>query len=173
MENARLVDAPIGLDFEEAKGESDIHDREYHRMSESDDDPIAQWLKLAKARGETQESDPVLLNLLVELHRKIDALEGLIKNEKPDRIELAHYEDISKIGFTHFELKKGSLTEGVTYYGRIMMPTYPSRDIPLFFIAESDKLARISRMHQRDEKEWGSYFTARERVMIREMRASK
>jgi len=173
MENVRLVEAPIGLVFSEVFEQKDEYEREYHQMSESDDDPIAQWLKLAKARGDTQDSDPVLLSLLIELHRKIDSLEAIIKNEKPNRIELESSEDIQRIGFMHFELKNAVLKKGANYYGRVSMPTYPSRDIGLYFLAEDDNLAKIVRMHQRDEKEWGSYFTARERVMIREMRGQQ
>jgi len=173
MENVRLVDAPISLSFDEVLGENEAFEREYHQMSESDDDPIAQWLKLAKARGDTQDSDPVILSLLVELHRKIDSLEAIIKNEKPNRVELKLNEDIKRIGFMHLELKNATLKKGVHYYGRVQMPTYPSRDIGIFFIAEDDSLAKITRIHQRDEKEWSSYFTARERVMIREKRANQ
>jgi len=171
MESVRLVEAPISLNFDEVLGENEAFEREYHKMSESDDDPIAQWLKLAKARGDTQDSDPVLLSLLIELHRKIDSLESIIKNEKPNRIELKLSEDVKRIGFMHLELNKATLKKGMNYYGRVEMPTYPSRDIGIFFTAEDDNLARITRIHQRDEKEWSSYFTARERVMIREKRA--
>jgi len=171
MENVRLVEAPISISFDEVSDDNEAYEREYHQMSESDDDPIAQWLKLAKARGDTQESDPVILSLLIELHRKIDSLEALIKNEKPNRVDLKLREDVGRIGFMHFELKSAVLKKGMNYYGRVEMPTYPSRDIGIFFIAEDENLAKITRIHQRDEKEWGSYVTARERVMIREKRA--
>jgi len=173
MENVRLVEAPISLSFDEVLDDNEAYEREYHQMSESDDDPIAQWLKLAKARGDTQDSDPVLLSLLIELHRKIDSLEALIKNEKPNRVDLKLREDVRRIGFMHFELKRAVLKKGTNYYGRVEMPTYPSRDIGIFFLAEDDTLAKITRIHQRDEKEWGSYVTARERVMIREKRGQQ
>jgi len=173
MENVRLVEAPISLSFDEILDDNEEYEREYHQMSESDDDPIAQWLKLAKARGDTQDSDPVLLSLLIELHRKIDSLEALIKNEKPNRVDLKLSEDVRRIGFMHFELKNAVLKKGKNYYGRVEMPTYPSRDIGIFFSAEDDSLAKITRIHQRDEKEWGSYVTARERVMIREKRGQQ
>jgi hypothetical protein len=144
--------------------------REYHQLSESDDDPIAQWLKRAKGRGDTSESDPVLLNLVVELHRKIDNLERLIKNEEPERLTLAQGAMIDAIGFGYFRLKEPMLKEGEHYYGRIEMPVHPKHDVPVFFTAESNTVAKISKIHERDEKEWASYLTARERVMIREMK---
>jgi len=86
MSTPRLVPAPISIVFSEADLNKKAYEREYQQLSESDDDPISQWLKLAKARGETAESDPVLLNLMIELHRKIDALEMFLKNETPKSI---------------------------------------------------------------------------------------
>lgn len=169
----RLVQAPISILFSEVGGNEEEFMREYHKLSETDDDPISQWLKLAKARGETAESDPVLLNLVVELHRKIDALEMLLKNQKPKRLSLTLKAEIESIGFEHFKLTQELLEEGHTYYGRIEMPVHPKRDVPIFFKAISGDLAEITKMHERDEKEWGAYLTARERVLIREAKEKK
>jgi hypothetical protein len=173
MSMPRLVPAPISIQFSEASLDREAFEREYQKLSESDDDPISQWLKLAKARGETAESDPVLLNLMVELHRKIDALEMLIKDEKPKRVSLTCEAEIKAIGFEHFELKEPLLEESREYYGRVEMPVHPKRDIGIFFKALSPTLAEILKMHERDEKEWAAYMTARERVLIREAREKK
>ena len=169
--SVRLIKAPISIEFSEitSANEDELY-KEYHQLSEADDDPINQWLKLAKARGETNETDPVLLNLLVELHKKVDSLEMLLKGEKRSLLDLDHSLDIESIGFEHFKLKKASLKEGAHYYARISMPVHPKRDIPLFFDAKDSSLAKISRIHERDEKEWNIYLTARERVLIREAR---
>lgn len=168
--SVRLIPAPINLSFSEAGEELELYEREYHQLSESDDDPISVWLKRAKAKGDTVESDPVLLNLVVELHRKIDNLERLIKDEKPVRLELEKEAMIESIGFRHFKLKEPLLQPSKHYYGRVEMPVHPKRDVGVFFVAESATLARIEKIHERDEKEWAAYLTARERVLIREMR---
>jgi hypothetical protein len=173
LHNIRLIPAPIEIVFDEAEKNLEIFEREYHSLSESDDDPIGQWLKLAKARGETSETDPVLLNLIVELHRKIDALESFLKNETPKRVPLSYHTEIESIGFEHFKLKTPSLETGKLYYGRIAMPVHPKRDVAVFFEALNKNIASIVRMHERDIKEWNSYVTARERVLIREMREKK
>jgi hypothetical protein len=173
MSTPRLVPAPISIQFSEASLDKEAYEREFQQLSESDDDPISQWLKLAKARGETAESDPVLLNLMVELHRKIDALEMLIKNEEPKRVSLTCEAAIEAIGFEHFKLKEPLLEAGKLYYGRVDMPVHPRRDIGVFFTALSETLAQITKMHERDEKEWAAYMTARERVLIREMKEKK
>jgi hypothetical protein len=173
MNEPRLVPAPISIQFAEASLDKEAYDREFQQLSESDDDPISQWLKLAKARGETAETDPVLLNLVVELHRKLDALEAYIKNETPKRLSLTVEAEIEAIGFEHFKLKEPLLEEGKLYYGRVMMPVHPKRDVAIFFKALNSQLATIVRMHERDEKEWAAYMTARERILIREAREKK
>ncbi len=171
--SVRLVPAPISIVFSEVGNDAEIYEREYHQLSESDDNAINQWLKLAKARGETADTDPVLLNLLVELHNKIDALEMFLKNEEPKRVSLTVEADIESIGFEHFKLKDGFLEEGREYYGRVEMPVHPKRDIGIFFKAQSKTLAKIIKIHDRDEKEWGAYLTARERVLIREAKEKR
>jgi hypothetical protein len=173
MEKPRLVPAPISILFSEASQDEEMFEREFQQLSETDDDPISQWLKLAKARGETAESDPVLLNLLVELHRKVDALEAYLKDETPQRVSLMYEAHIVAIGFEHFEIEESLLQEGKLYYGRIAMPVHPKRDVGVFFQALNPTLAEIVRMHERDEKEWAAYMTARERILIRELKEKR
>ncbi len=169
----RLVKAPISVLFSEADSDRELFEREYQKLSDSDDNAIHQWLKMAKARGETSDTDPVLLNLVVELHNKIDALEMFLKNETPVRVSLINEAQIDSIGFEHFELNEELLEEGVEYYGRVEMPVHPKRDVGIFFKALSATLAQIVKIHDRDEKEWGSYMTARERVLIREAKEKR
>ena len=173
MSMPRLVKAPISLVFSEADVDKEAYEREYQKLSESDEDPISQWLKLAKARGETRDSDPILLELVVELHRKIDALEMFIKNEIPKRLSLVIKSEIDAIGFEHFSLIDAILEPKKIYYGRIDMPVYPQHDVPVFFQAVDEQLVKIVKMHERDEKEWAAYMTARERVLIREAKEKR
>lgn len=171
--SVRLVKAPISITFSALSLDDEIYAREFDRLGESDDDPISHWLKLARAKGDTADTDPVLLNLIIELHRKIDALEMFLKNEEPKRVSLLHEAEIESIGFEHFKLSEELLEEGGEYYGRVAMPVHPKRDIALFFRAVNGSLVQIIKMHERDEKEWSAYLTARERVLIREARESK
>jgi len=53
------------------------------------------------------------------------------------------------------------------------MPVHPRRDIGIFFKALSQTLVQIVKIHERDEKEWAAYMTARERILIRELREKK
>ena len=164
----RLIPVHISLVYSEASINKEQYTKEFSQLSESDDDPISQWLKLAKGRGETSETDPVLLNLVVELHRKIDALEMFLKGTEPKRISLINAVDIESIGFGYFKIVDGDFEVGTEYYGRVLMPVHPKRDVPVFFKAIDNSLVEIVKIHERDEKEWNSYLTARERVLIRE-----
>lgn len=168
--NIRLIPAPLAIDFSLEDETTEAFEREFQRLSSADDDAIGQWLKLAKAKGETQETDKILLQLLIEMHRKIDNLELLIKHEKPVRLELHAHAMIDAIGFEHFELKEAQLIPEALYYGRMHMPVYPKRDVPIFFKAITATQAQILRIHERDQIEWNGYVTARERVMIRELK---
>lgn len=170
MSNILLVQAPINITYSEVETHFEDYEREFNQMSESDDDPIGQWLKTSKARGDTSESDPIVLSLLVELHRKIDRLEQVLTNSIVERNFLTHNALIESIGFEHFKLKDHELEVGKNYYGRIEMPIHPKREIALFFEAVEGTLAKITRINERDEREWGAYVTARERVMIRQLK---
>ncbi|MCW9026544.1 MAG: hypothetical protein OQJ77_04435 [Thiovulaceae bacterium] len=172
--SVRLIPAPISLEFSKLSDEkNEEYAREFQQLSDSDEDPISQWLKLAKARGETRDTDDVLLNLMVELHRKIDKLEMTIKGDKPKRVDLDVSADIDSIGHEHFHIKDANLEIDAQYYGRITMPVHPKRDVAVYFKAVDSSLAEIVQIHERDAKEWSSYLAARERVLIREAKQKK
>ncbi len=170
IETLRWIPAPIAINFSPVAADETRFSEEFDRMAESDEDPVGQWLKLARARGETKESDPVMLQLLVELHRKIDALSARLEEGLPDRLELAHRCDISGVNFTHFRLKEPLLQTGLRYYGRIEMPVFPQREIPLFFQASSEDIGELLMLHERDQRAWDGYVASRERIMIRQLK---
>ena len=170
MQNRRYVQAPLTIEFSPLSKNREEFEREYQTLAINNDDAVGQWLKKAKAKGETAESDPVLLQLLVELHRKVDALEAYIKDEVPERLELDNIAKIEAIGFEYFKLKEPVLKSDETYYARIDLPVHPRRDVAIIFKALNAKEADIVKIHAEAEKEWSSYLTARERILIRELR---
>jgi len=173
-EQIRLVRAPLLLQYEHVSDETyDLFKREFDRLSELDEDPIGQWLKLARSRGETKESDQVLITLMAEMHRKIDHLSRQINNEEKVYLELGQKEDILSIGFGYFKIKHTVFEKDKAYYGRIEMPLFPTRVVPVFFKMREENIAQIELIHEQDEKDWNAYVTSRERVMIRELKAKK
>jgi len=163
----RLVRAYVKIEFDFFDEEKK---REFDLLSVETDDPIGQYIKLAKARGETKETDPVLLELLIALHRKIDDLTAYIKNEKKPLIPLKFKSEIDGVGFEYFRIRDDLFEKGNKYYSRIDLPVFPERKIPVIFEAVDGKIAKILQMHERDEKDYNAFIVARERAIIREMK---
>ena len=169
----RLVPANLDIVFEEADNRESEYLREFDKLSGNEDDPLGAWIKRAKAKGDTKESDQVILTLLVELHRKFDELNAYIKNEKFIKLELAQSGVLEGINFENFRIKEAKFKNGARYYGRIFMPIFPKRDVAIFFEALDEKTARITRINESDESDYNGYVTARERAMIRELKELK
>lgn len=168
MSEIRLIEAPLEIDFDESGIK---FEREFAKLSQSDDDPLGHWLRVAKAKGDTSGSDQVLLTLLVELHRKVDELSSLMKDEKTDFLPLSHSVLINSIGHEHFLINEEKFEVKKQYYGRILMPVFPKRYMGVFFEAIGLNLAKIIKMHEKDQSDWSAYVVARERVLIRQMKA--
>jgi hypothetical protein len=166
--NVRLIEASVDIEFSLCDNE-EYFKEEYNKLIESDEDPVGHWLKQARAKGETN-TDEVLLTLIVELHRKIDDLTKTIKNEELTRLKLDNFVDIVSIGYEHFKIKNSILEVGKKYYGRINLPVFPQRQIPIFFVSKESNLAEVLLIHERDTKDWDMYVASREREVIRQMR---
>ncbi len=170
MNNIRLVEVSLELVYDLLEVNSDGFEKEFNAISEHDDDAIGQWLRSAKTKGDTSDSDPAVLHLIVELYRKMDRLENLILGNAPKRLPLGMSGVIEKIGLEHFELSQPLLETSKLYYGRVELPVLPRRETPFYFEALSPTLAKITRIHVKDANEWAVYMTARERSMIRHMK---
>lgn len=170
---SREVKTSIILDFQEVFDDSFEIEEEYERLSESDDDPIGHWLRIAKARGETKDSDMLVVNLIVELYRKIDELSEEIKGSKKSFVSLLRSSKIVGLGHRRLVLEEPQLEVGKLYYGRVNMPVFPRRTIPVFFEAIEPIRADIRKIHQRDEMDIDRYIASRERSIIRELKEKK
>lgn len=171
MNKVHLIEAPLEVEFDVAQRHPEDFEREYNTIGESDD-AIGQWLRVAKARGETNDSDPVMLHLIVELYRKIDRLEQVISNSVPTYFPLKQKVRISRIGFEHFEISEPLFELEKQYYGRIVLSLQNKKIVPLYFEAQSTTLAKIIRIHSTDEKEWSAYTMSRERLKIRQLKGN-
>lgn len=166
----KLVDVNIHIDFCIVNKENkDILKQEFDSFGEHNQDPINHWLKIAKARGDIEESDNILFNLIIELHKKLDNLENILKNNKQEYIKLDFSTQVIGMGHEYFKLKDFDNDE-ISFYGRLKMPVFPKRDIPLFFSHISNDIYKIDFMHNRDNIDYDSYITARERALIREIK---
>ncbi|MGG7073882.1 hypothetical protein U5B43_06480 [Campylobacter sp. 9BO] len=172
MSEIRLIPASLELEFDIESNDKDGFLREFSNITQNEEDPLGAWLKRAKARGETKESDQVLLTLLIELHRKFDDLNERLSGAKKPRINLLGKAQITHIGFEYIKVSEPAFVKDECYYARILLPMFPVRTLALFLKAMNDKTCKITRLHEDDEGDWGAYVAARERVMIRQIRAN-
>lgn len=170
MSDIRLVQATIDLSYEEAQGESEKFEREFNQIGEAEENSITQGIKHVKVRGELDETNALMLNIMAELYRKMEKIEQILTNGKLNRLELSSQGLIESIGLEHFKLSSELLESGKHYYGRIEIATFPKREIAFYFEALEPSLAKIEKIHVRDKEAWGYYMTACERVMIRQMK---
>jgi len=168
--NIRLIPAPLFIEFEE---DNEKFKDEYARLGAEIDDPVGQYLKMAKARGETKDSDKVVIELVVALHRKVDEVLSLLKNETKDLIELKYTAKVTHIGYEYFKIKEKMFKPNQKYYARLDIPFFPQREVPLYFIAVDEQVAEILIMHDRDIKDYNAFVAARERAIIREQKGIK
>jgi len=174
MSDIRFVPAILTIHFEMMSIEkNELFRREYSSLSEYEEDAIGQWLKIAKARGETRDTDEVLLNLLVELHKKVDTLTDLVKNEEKQLLTLAHTTQILEIGFDHINIEESMFIADEEYYARIEMPVFPKREMAIYLRGINSHVAQIVLMHEKDQKDWNAYVVAKERIMIREYKKGR
>jgi len=166
----RLIPTPLFIEFEEEKKE---FKEEYDKLGSEIDDPVGQYLKMAKARGETKDSDKVAIELLSALHRKVDEILSLLKDDKQELMELKYTAKIIEIGYEHFKIKEKMFIPNQKYYARIDVPFFPQREVPIYFIAINEQIAEILTMHDRDIKDYNAFIAARERAIIREKKGLK
>ncbi len=155
----------IEFDFYEKK-----YQEEFDKLGSESSDPIGQYIKLAKARGDTRDTDPVLLELLIAMHRKIDELSAYIKHEKKELLPLKFKSETEGLGFEYFKIKDNLLEKNKKYYGRFNLPVFPERVVPIIFEGVNGNIGKIIHMHEKDEKDYNAFIMARERAIIREMK---
>lgn len=164
----RVVAVSLELEYELRAARPKLFRKEFDKLSELEDDAIGQWLKMAKARGETKESDTVLINLIMELHRKVDSLTNIVKNEDRVLEALSKKTPVTGLGHGFFQSEGAAFEVGREYYGRIDLAVFPTRTMGFYFEAKEQDICMIKLMHERDIRDWDSYVAARERTLIRE-----
>ena len=172
--NIRFVGTTLDICLEPIEGKnSELFRKEYQVLSDFEEDLVGQWLRQAKAKGETADSDEVVIKLLVELHKKVDMLTDIIKEEERTLLELQYQNRIDGVGFDFLRFEEGMLVEEKEYYCRISMPVFPKREMPMFIKALDSHIAQIVLIHEKDQKDWNAYVTSRERIEIREKKVER
>jgi len=171
MENIRFVPASLDIVFEEVNSSNkSIFKQEYNSLCEYENDDIKDWIKKLKSQGKLEDTDRVLLTLLVELHKKIDHLEALIKDEDQRGIKLQHSSKIIGINFDYIKTDNYNFLEDTLYYSKISLPVFPKREIPVYLYGISKDIAKIHLISQKNLEDWNALVMAKEREYIREIK---
>jgi hypothetical protein len=170
----RFVPASLDISFEEVNTTNKgIFKEEYRQLQEYSDDNINEWIKKLKAQGQLEDTDKVLLTLLVELHKKIDNLESIIKQEDPGLVQLQFNSKIYGINFDYIQTNEVNFLPDVLYYARISLPVFPKRQMPLYLYGLKNNIAKIHLISQKNQEDWNSLIMAKEREYIRQIKGVK
>lgn len=168
MDNIRFIPVSLTFSYEEVR---DINKRkfqeEYNQLGEYTNESIEEWVKKLQAKGQFQDSDPIILKLLIELHKKVDRLESILKQESKELIPLQYNSKIYGIHFEYIKTQNYSFLPQNIYYARISMPTFPTTELPLYLKGITDSIAKIHIINQKNSQKWASFVMAKEREYIR------
>lgn len=173
MEKSRLIKTILNIEYEKAQIKSEECAKEFSKLTQSDDDPIGEWLRIMRAKkGNLDNENTIVLELLVEIYRKLETLEQKVEKNTKTYLPLDNSSVISTIGHGCFMIDNNQLEENILYYGRVELPTFPTRIVPIYF-TYSNSLAKIEKIHARDEIEWDGYVASKERALIRIIKSDK
>lgn len=170
MDDVRLIKANLELNFSEVGEKKNEFMREFDMLCGRNMDEISQWIRHAKARGKAEDTDEILLKLLIELHHKVDALSDILEHKESKNLSLDNVDEICAIGYGYFKISNPKFSPNCAYYGRVNLPVFPKRQIAVFFSAVNRNLAKITKIHYTDESDWDSYVSTKERENLRQMR---
>ena len=167
MVDFRLIYGRVEIAFE--PDDEYVYEVEFNQSRSN----IDEWLSHEKVRGESENSDPLTLKLLVELYKKVDELSSIIKNQHIPPKPLKFNFTTSKIGYEGFEFDNECLEVGVTYYARVNLPLFIRREVLMYFKAVTPKCAKILKISRGNEREWNAFVAESERLEIRKVKNSE
>lgn len=161
----RLIDASLQIEFEE--NEEGKFDSEFG-ISGND---IDEWVSFQKAKNSSDFTDPLTLKLIVGLYKKLDEIEKILL--KSEELHLKYDKNISKIGYEGFKFKDKCLIKGQKYFGKLTLPFYVKKVVPIVFEAIDDETAKIDKILAKDEKEWSHFVAQSELLGIRKAKENE
>ena len=91
MEKSRLINTALKIHYDTAHSNAEEFAIEFNKLTQSDEDPIGEWLRLMRAKkGNFDNENTIVLELLVEIYRKIELLEHKIQGETKTYVPLSN-----------------------------------------------------------------------------------
>ncbi|RDU59056.1 hypothetical protein [Helicobacter marmotae] len=144
--------------------------KEYLSLSQHRYGSIAQWLNKNKSRIE--DTDEVLLELLMELYHKVEHIEQILLDKGTQYLPLPAEGVADFVGHGVVCMPQDVFENGQKYYLRIFLPIFPQRYIGVFAHAISPKIVLFRQIHHKDQVDFDSFVVQMERVMILDSKTS-
>ena len=98
FEKSRLINTALQIQYQKAHDNAEEFAIEFNKLTQSDEDPIGEWLRLMRAKkGNLDSENTIILELLVEIYRKIETLEHKIQGETKSYIPISNKDIITTI----------------------------------------------------------------------------
>lgn len=166
----RIARCVLDVEVQEVEEIEGKYFQEYIRLNQVEENGIEKWLKLSKGRD--YDGDEVMLELLVEMYKKLERLEQKLSIQQSPLLSLDQVVQTHSIG--HGVLCfESELEEGKTYYARFDLPVFPSKIIPLFFTMLTSHIAKIIKIGHSHNQSYDAYVVECERMEIRSRRGEE
>lgn len=164
----RLVSARVEISYELV----DEQNKEgFENAFANSQSGLDEWLSLARAKDEGENSDPLTLKLLTQVLRKLEYIEELLESKDgAQSYKLANSAIATGIGYEGFGFNDECLKSGEKYFAKVRIQGFVKKHIMVFFKALDEKTAKIERISKIDEKEWAQNVA---RCEMNAIRASK
>lgn len=163
VENLRLISASAKVDYELV---SDENKARFENIFYSSHNGLDEWLSLARAKEEGENTDPLTLKILIEVLRKLENIENLLES-KGQEYGFKNSANAISLGYEGFGFNESCLSSGQLYFAKVRVQGFIKKHIALYFIALDEKTARITRISKSDEKEWAQNVARAEMNAIR------
>lgn len=163
----RIAPCELEVLFEKIDSENKSkYEKEFTSLAQQRQSAINQWLMRTKSRNRLQETDEVLLEILVELYQKVENLERMLHNKAREYIKLDSEGVASFVGHNVLCMSKDCFKEQEYYYMRLFLPVFPQRYIGIFAKALHPRVVSIENLHHNDMSDFDSFVADMERLMI-------
>ncbi len=128
-------------------------------------DHLQKWF--LQLQSKDKGANPAILEILMELYKKVLEIEKQLKKEKTPLIPLDARGMILALGHEVLWIQDGGLELGATYYLRFVLPNFSDRIMAVFARALSANALLITKMHPKDIQDFDGFVVAKEMEKIR------
>lgn len=162
----RIVPCEIEVAFAKAKENLEAYRKEFVALSQHRYGSITQWLNKNKSKNRLEDTDEVLLELLVELYQKVENIEQILLNKSFAYVPLSGEGIANFVGHSVLCMPENVFEKGQEYYLRIFLNAFPKRYVGIFAKAIDEKIVVFTQIHQSDVVDFDSFVAQMERLMI-------